>query len=195
MSGFLNVQPVTLWGTTVWLEPLTREHTPALHRHAEPEVFHWMLDWPEDAGYAAFEAWERRGEGIPASLRFAIRRTDTGEPVGSTAYLDIRTDHACLEVGRTWIGRAHQGTAVNPESKYLLLRHAFETLGAARVQLKTDLRNLHSQRAIAKLGAQREGVLRNYQRRADGTVRDTVMYAITDADWPAVKAGLEARLG
>jgi RimJ/RimL family protein N-acetyltransferase len=194
MSGVLDVQPVTLRGTTVWLEPLTLEHAPALHRHAEPEIFHWMLDGPEDTSLAAFEEWERRGRELPASRLFAIRLVETGEPVGSTAYLDIRPAHGGLEIGRTWIGRAFQGTAVNPESKYLLLRHAFETLGATRVQLKTDARNLHSQRAIAKLGAQREGVLRNLQRRADGSMRDTVMFAITDADWPEVKAQLEARL-
>jgi RimJ/RimL family protein N-acetyltransferase len=120
---------------------------------------------------------------------------ETGEPVGATAYLEIRPAHRGLEIGRTWIARPWQGTRVNPESKHLLLRHAFETLGALRVQLKTDLLNLRSQRAIEKLGARREGVLRQYQTRGDGTQRDTVMYSLVAAEWPAVKAGLEARLG
>jgi ribosomal-protein-alanine N-acetyltransferase len=84
---------------------------------------------------------------------------------------------------------------VNPESKYLLLRHAFEALGAARVQLKTDANNLHSQRAIEKLGAVREGVLRQYQMRSNGTLRDTVVYSVVRDEWPRVKTGLEARLG
>ncbi len=114
---------------------------------------------------------------------------------GATAYLDIRPANRGLEIGRTWIGLAHQGTRVNPESKYLLLRHAFEVLGAVRVQLKTDLRNDRSQRAIERLGAQREGVLRKLQCRADGTFRDTVIYALTDDDWPAARSRLEERLG
>jgi RimJ/RimL family protein N-acetyltransferase len=112
-----------------------------------------------------------------------------------SGYLEIRPLHRGLEIGRTWIGRAHQGSRVNPESKYLLLRHAFETLGAARVQFKTDLHNLHSQRAIEKLGAVREGVLRQYQVRSNGTFRDTVIYSVIRDEWPEVKARLEARLG
>jgi aminoglycoside 6'-N-acetyltransferase len=129
----------------------------------------------------------------PASLPFAILQA--GEPVGVTGYLEIRPHHRGLEIGRTWIARAHQGSRVNPESKYLLLRHAFETLEAERVQFKTDVHNLHSQRAIEKLGAVREGVLRQYQVRSNGTLRDTVMYSVVRAEWPEVKARLEARLG
>ncbi|HYG64117.1 MAG TPA: GNAT family protein, partial [Thermoanaerobaculia bacterium] len=129
-----------------------------------------------------------------ASLDFVLRLRETGEPVGCSAYLEIRPAHRGLEIGRTWIARRWQGTRVNPESKYVLLRHAFEALGAVRVQFKTDFNNLHSQRAIEKLGARREGVLRRYQMRANGSFRDTVMYSITDGEWPEVRAGLEARL-
>jgi RimJ/RimL family protein N-acetyltransferase len=111
-----------------------------------------------------------------------------------TGYLEIRPAHRGLEIGRTWIGRAFQGTRVNPESKLLLLRHAFEDLGAARVQLKTDVRNLQSQRAIEKLGAVKEGVLRRYQMRSNGFIRDTMVFSIIAEEWPAVKAGLERRL-
>jgi len=118
----------------------------------------------------------------------------TGEPIGSTSYLDIRPQHRGLEIGRTWIGKRWQGTVVNPESKYLLLRHAFESLGAVRVQFKTDANNIRSQRAIEKLGARREGVLRRYQVRSNGCHRDSVMYSIIDEEWPEVKARLEARL-
>jgi RimJ/RimL family protein N-acetyltransferase len=120
---------------------------------------------------------------------------ESEQPIGLSCYLDIRPFDRGLEIGSTWIARAHQGTAVNPESKYLLLRHAFETLGAIRVQLKTDLRNLRSQTAIAKLGALREGVLRNHMVMADGYYRNSVMFSVIDAEWPAVKAGLVARLG
>jgi RimJ/RimL family protein N-acetyltransferase len=108
--------------------------------------------------------------------------------------MDIRPKHMGLEIGTTWIGRAHQGTKVNPESKLLLLAHAFERLGCERVQLKTDGRNLQSQHAIEKLGAVKEGVLRKHMIMPDGFVRDTVMYSIVAAEWPDVKRGLEARL-
>jgi RimJ/RimL family protein N-acetyltransferase len=132
--------------------------------------------------------------GAADSQLWALVLKETGEAVGVSGYLEIRPPHRGLEVGRTWIGKAHQGTRVNPESKYLLLRHAFEDLGAVRVQLKTDLNNLQSQRAIEKLGARREGVLRKYQTRSNGTIRDTVVYSVIAEEWPAVKTGLEARL-
>jgi RimJ/RimL family protein N-acetyltransferase len=122
-------------------------------------------------------------------------RQETGQSVGVTCYMDIRPAHRGLEIGSTWIARPYQGTRVNPESKYLLLRHAFENLGAVRVQLKTDGRNRQSQAAIAKLGAQREGVLRKHLILQDGYIRDTVMFSIIAEEWPAVKAGLETRLG
>ncbi|HZA14547.1 MAG TPA: GNAT family N-acetyltransferase, partial [Myxococcaceae bacterium] len=128
-------------------------------------------------------------------LPFAILLSDSGEAVGSTSYLDIRTAHRALEIGSTWISPSHQGTQVNPESKLLLLRHAFETLGAVRVQLKTSSENTQSQRAIEKLGAVREGVLRSYQTRQNGQARDTVIYSVIAAEWPRVKARLQRRLG
>jgi len=192
----MDVQPLCLEGWTVRLEPLSAAHAPALWRQADPEIFTWLLEWPRDDSFAAFEEWMRtRVIEAPASLSFAIVLRETGEPVGVTGYLEIRPQHLGLEIGRTWIARGHQGGRVNPESKYLLLRHAFESLGAARVQLKTDANNLRSQRAIEKLGATREGVLRQYQMRSSGTLRDTVMYSVVRAEWPQVKAGLEARLG
>jgi RimJ/RimL family protein N-acetyltransferase len=153
-----------------------------------------MLEWPRDASFEAFEEWFRYSLGRPDSLLFLILDRETGEAVGMTGYLEIRPPHRGLEIGRTWIARSHQGTRINPESKYLLLRHAFEDLGAVRVQFKTDLNNLHSQRAIEKLGARREGVLRRYQVRSSGVARDSVIYSIVVEEWPEVKAGLEARL-
>jgi RimJ/RimL family protein N-acetyltransferase len=115
--------------------------------------------------------------------------------VGTTSYFDIRPEHRGLEIGYTWLGKAYQGTHINPENKYLLLRHAFETLGAIRVQLKTDRRNLQSQAAIAKLGAKLEGTLRKHSIMEDGYIRDAVMFSVIDLEWPEVKAGLERRLG
>jgi RimJ/RimL family protein N-acetyltransferase len=191
----MNVDPVRLEGEMLVLEPLRAEHAPELFPLAEPGLFSHTLDWPADGSREAFEAWIGRCLAAPASLDFVLRLRETGEPVGCSAYLEIRPAHRGLEIGRTWIARRWQGTRVNPESKYLLLRHAFEDLGAVRVQFKTDLNNLHSQRAIEKLGGRREGVLRRYQMRANGTFRDTVMYSITDGEWPEVRSGLEVRLG
>jgi ribosomal-protein-alanine N-acetyltransferase len=190
----MKVEPVRLQGRTIHLEPLTLDHAPGLWPHAGPEIFHWLADLPRDGSYEAFRDWIAEILRKPDSITFAMILSATGEPVGASGYLEIRPAHRGLEVGRTWIGKANQGTRINPESKYLLLRHAFETLGAIRVQLKTDLLNVHSQRAIEKLGAVREGVLRRYQIRSNGVIRDTVMYSILAEEWPEVRARLEARL-
>jgi RimJ/RimL family protein N-acetyltransferase len=120
---------------------------------------------------------------------------ETGQAVGVTSYLDIRAKDRGLEIGFTWLARQHQGSRVNPECKFLLLRHAFDGLAAVRVQLKTDSRNLQSQRAIEKLGAVREGVLRKQMVMPDGYVRDTVMYSVTHDEWPRVRELLAERLG
>jgi RimJ/RimL family protein N-acetyltransferase len=190
----MNVQPVVLEGPTLRLEPLVLEHAPLLWPKSDPEIFRHSLEPPRDASPEAFEDWIRYCLTAPASALWTLFDKATGEAVGNSGYLEIRPPHRALEVGRTWIARSRQGTRVNPESKYLLLCHAFEDLGAVRVQLKTDLNNLRSQRAIEKLGAVREGVLRKYQTRSNGYVRDSVMYSILAEEWPAVKAGLEARL-
>lgn len=194
MLSPMEVTPVRLEGKRLVLEPLRAEDASDLFTIAHPSIFTHTLDWPADESREAFEAWIGRCLAAPASLDFVMRLKDKGEPVGCTAFLEIRPAHRGLEIGRTWIGRHWQGTRINPESKYLLLRHAFETLGAVRVQFKTDANNLHSQRALEKLGARREGVLRQYQVRANGMVRDTVVFSVIAAEWPAVKAALEARL-
>jgi RimJ/RimL family protein N-acetyltransferase len=191
----MNVQPVRLEGPTIRLDPLVPEHAPLLWPKSEPDIYRYTLEWPRDWSAEAFEDWVRYCLERPDALLWTVFVQETGEAVGMTGYLDIRPQHRGLEIGRTWIARSQQGTRVNPESKYLLLRHAFEDLGAARVQFKTDLNNLHSQRAIEKLGAQREGVLRRYQMRSNGSLRDTVMYSILAEEWPEVKARLEERLG
>jgi RimJ/RimL family protein N-acetyltransferase len=117
-----------------------------------------------------------------------------GAVAGMSSYLDVSVDDARLEIGFTAYAPAVWASAVNPEAKLLLLGHAFEALGAGRVQLKTDIRNTRSQQAIARLGARYEGTLRRYQRRDDGSVRDTVLFSITAEEWPAVRDGLRARL-
>lgn len=190
----MKVEPISLEGPTIRLDPTVPEHAPLLWPQADPEIFRYTLDWPRDASLAAFTDWTRDAVVRPAALLYTVFIKETGEAVGTTGYLEIRPEHRGIEIGRTWFGKSFQGTRVNPESKYLLLRHAFEQLGAARVQFKTDRNNLQSQRAIEKLGAQREGVLRRYQMRSNGTLRDTVIYSILAEEWPEVKARLEVRL-
>jgi RimJ/RimL family protein N-acetyltransferase len=116
---------------------------------------------------------------------------ESRKAIGCTRYLDIHPEHRNLEIGGTWYGAPYQGTGVNSEAKYLLLRHAFETLGCIRVQLKTDLRNLRSQRAIERIGAKREGLLREHMILPDGTIRSSVYYSILVSEWPEVKVRLE----
>jgi N-acetyltransferase len=117
-----------------------------------------------------------------------------GTVIGTSSYLDVSVPDARLEIGSTAYDERVWGTAVNPEAKLLLLGHAFDVLGAGRVQLKTDVRNERSQRAIARLGARYEATLRRYQRRSDDTVRDTILFSIVAEEWPAVRAGLNERL-
>jgi len=128
------------------------------------------------------------------SVWFAVIDTATGQAVGVTSLMDIRRGDRGLEIGGTWLTPRVWRSAVNSECKYLLLRHAFEVLGCIRVQLKTDSRNTRSQRAIERLGAVKEGVLRKHMILHDGYTRDTVMYSIVDDEWPVVKARLEATL-
>ena len=131
-----------------------------------------------------------RGETVP----FAVIHQASGQAIGWTTYMDIDVANERLEIGWTWYGRAYWRTAVNTESKLLLLTHAFEELGMGRVQLKTDHLNHRSQAAIGRLGAQREGVLRRHRRRPDGTWRDTVYFSLLAPEWPAAKTRLTARL-
>lgn len=190
----MNVEPVPLHGSTIDLVLLTPDMAPALFARAEPEIFEHTLEWPREWALEGFQAWLVKSLALPESLLYAIVHKEGGEPIGTTGYLDVRREHLGLEIGRTWIAKRFQGTRVNPESKYLLLRHAFETVGAQRVQFKTDANNLQSQRAIEKLGAVREGFLRRYQMRTNGTLRDTVIYSVLAHEWPEVKARLRARL-
>ncbi len=136
----------------------------------------------------AFTARAAKGD-----LIWVVRLND-GTVAGTTSYLDVVPEAARLEIGWTTYTPAVWGGRVNPSAKFLLLQYAFEELGAGRVQLKTDIRNQRSQRAIARLGARYEGVLRRYQPRADGTMRDTVMFSIIAEEWPSVSSGLQDRL-
>lgn len=191
-------RPVLLEGGHVRLEPLEERHRAPLFAAAQlpPDVFTWFLT-DSLTKPAAFHAWfddALRAQSAGSEVAWAVVRRADGRLVGSTRYLDIRRANRGLEIGNTWYVREAQRTAVNTEAKYLLLRHAFEQLGAARVQLKTDERNEASRRAIARIGAEFEGILRRYQVRFDGYVRNTAMFAFTAEDWPAKRARLEAML-
>ncbi len=180
------------------LEPLEPRHAPDLFAVGQDEVVWRYMPQPafktlDDARRMITAAQEQAASG--AQLPFAIVARTTGRAMGSTRYLDIRPKDRGVEIGWTWLGMAAQRTAINTECKYLLLRHAFEALGAVRVQLKTDLRNEQSQRAIERLGAIREGVLRKHMVLWNGVIRDTVYYSIVDTEWPAVRARLESLLG
>jgi len=194
----MDPRPITLEGRHVRLEPLALTHAPDLLAALSHDTAIWRWMTSEPPGTAAemeavlSAALEAQAAG--AEVAFAQIAIEAGRAVGWTRYLNISRADLGLEIGWTWIGKPWQRTAINTEAKYLLLRHAFEDLGAARVQLKTDARNLQSQAAIERLGAAREGVLRKYQRTRGGLLRDTVMYSVLAEEWPAVRDRLEARL-
>jgi RimJ/RimL family protein N-acetyltransferase len=193
----LNVEPVTLTGRYVRLEPLSESHIPDLAVAANDEdIWRYML-YGTIRTEADMRSWvedilnrQRGGTDLP----FAVIHLVSGKAIGATRYLEIRPEHRGLEIGGTWYAVAYQRTAVNTECKYLLLRHAFETLGCIRVQFKTDQRNERSQRALQRIGAVQEGILRNHMVLEDGTFRHSVYYSIIASEWPAVKARLEAFL-
>ena len=186
------IEQVPLEGFGLRMEPDEERHTAGLAHHASQDLFQFFLvGIPaefDEAGMCFHFSELRRTGAVPYVMVL------DGEPVGVSCFLDVRPAHRGLEIGSTWIAKGHQGTSVNPAAKLLLIRHAFEDLGYERVQLKCDGRNFHSQRAIAKLGAIREGVLRRHMILPDGFIRDTVMFSIVAEEWPAVKAGLESRL-
>ncbi|MDE1858764.1 MAG: GNAT family N-acetyltransferase [Thaumarchaeota archaeon] len=187
--------PFALEGTYVRLEPLRRSHAVPLYEAARRMNWGWMLGPLRTRGDVdARIAKGLRGERLDEEYAFAVVLRDGPKVIGSTAYLGVATKHRRAEIGSTWYVPEHWGTVVNPECKYLLLKHAFEDWGAARVQLATDARNLHSQGAILKLGAKYEGRLRNYGVLPDGTLRDTMLYSIVEGEWPAVKRSLIARI-
>lgn len=190
----LEVRPVTLTGTVARLEPLGPEHTEDLFAAAQDtSIWRYMPDDPSRSlgDMRAWIAAALRDRDGGTQLPFAIVERATGQAIGSTRYLNISPRDCGLEVGWTWLAVRAQRTAVNTECKYLLLRHAFEDLGAVRLQIKTDGRNDISQRAIERLGAVREGVLRKHMLVQGTYIRDTVMYSILDSEWPEVKARLE----
>jgi RimJ/RimL family protein N-acetyltransferase len=185
-----------LQGKLARLEPLDECHVPGLlSAAADPATWTWMparLD--HETAIRTWLADALRARDAGTELPFATLEATTGRVVGSTRYMAIVPAHRRLEIGWTWLAPAAWGTGINVESKLLLLTHAFDTLGAMRVELKTDARNERSRAAILALGAEFEGIFRKHMRMPDGRIRDSAWYAITDDDWPAVRARLTARL-
>jgi N-acetyltransferase len=187
--------PCTLEGRFVNLEPLRRDHTDALTVAAGKLDFGWAMNplrSREDVVKRIDHTLEleKRSEGYAFAVQFKPEK----RIVGSTSYFGIVPEHKRAEIGYTWYEQSLWGTCVNPESKFLLLQHAFEDWHAIRMQISTDVKNIHSQRAILKLGATFEGKLRNHAIRSDGSFRDTMLYSITSEDWPKVKSNLQNRL-
>jgi RimJ/RimL family protein N-acetyltransferase len=196
-SAIVEVNPVILPGRFVRLEPLTIGHAPGLAEVGlDDEIWRLMpygqMRTPEDIRRWVELVLARQATGT--DLVFAVIHLASGRVAGSTRYLNISPPDRSVEIGGTWYGADFRRTAVNTECKYLLLENAFEKLNCIRVQIKTDLRNERSQRAIERIGAIREGVLRDHMILPDGTIRSSVYYSILKAEWPGVRARLAALL-
>lgn len=189
-------EPCTLETTGVRLEPLSQQHVDGLEAAARDGEL-WQLrvtSVPEPGDTAAYVEAALKGRDDGHMLPFAVRDLASGAVIGTTRYHDIVPAVERLEIGYTWYGKRWQRTHVNTTCKLLLMTHAFETLGAQLVGWRTDNFNFASQRAIERLGAKRDGVLRHHALRRDGTVRDTVMYSVSAGEWPEIKAHLHYQL-
>ncbi|HEX4919971.1 MAG TPA: GNAT family protein [Candidatus Bathyarchaeia archaeon] len=190
-----NLGPCTLEGKFVRLEPLRKRHLAELFEASKKLDWGWMLAplrSRRDVVKRVEEARRRESKG--EAYVFAVHLKQDKRIVGSTSYFGIVPQHKRAEIGYTWYEQDLWGTFVNPECKFLLLRHAFEDWHANRIQISTDVNNAHSQKAILKLGASYEGTLRHHSIRPDGSIRDTMTYSITSDDWPRIKPKLKSRI-
>ena len=188
------VTPVTLTGRRIRMEPLEERHLEDLGRvAADDAVFRWITNMPMDE--AALRSWydqTKASADAAVEVPFATIDLASERAIGSSRYMTIAPEHRRLEIGWTWLGTAFQRTGVNREAKLLQLTHAFETLGAERVEFKTHARNVASRTALLGIGATFEGVLRHHTIMPDGSNRDSAFYGVIAPEWPAVKARLEA---
>jgi N-acetyltransferase len=198
-ASVLNiVTPLTLEGSVVRLEPIRGDHAQLFWEAAKDavdDIFRWIpypVKTPEDFQKLVAKALGEQEVG--ESVVFATVERASGRVIGSTRFMNIDRANRRVEIGSTWIVPAWQRTAINTEAKYLMLRHAFETWGCVRVELKTDALNAKSRNAILRLGAKEEGTLRKHVVTWTGRVRDSVYYSILDTEWPPVKSRLEAYL-
>ncbi len=191
----MDIRPVVLDGRHVRLEPLSLAHHEPLAAVLDPTLLQWFPRPATNSAdlrefIAASLEDQKRGQALP----FATIDRVTGRPVGSTRFGNIDRANRRLEIGWTWLGRAWQRTAINTEAKLLMMAHAFEALGAIRVEFKTDALNAQSRAALARLGAVEEGYFRNHMITADGRIRNSVWFSVVESDWPRVKRDLEGKL-
>jgi RimJ/RimL family protein N-acetyltransferase len=189
----MSMQPVVLEGRYVRLEPLSPDHVPALWAVSDdPELYRYkpyVLRSAADLRRFVTTAQEQHAAG--AGLSFATIARDANEVVGSTSFLVADWGHRRVEIGATWVTPRRQRTPINTDAKYLMLQHAFETLGLLRVEFKTDSLNTKSRTALLRIGATEEGTFRNHMVMPDGRSRHSVYFSIINSEWPAVKARLE----
>ena len=195
------IEPITLRGKYVTLEPLAREHHDGLVAAAsDGELWNlWYTSVPRPEGMRVEIEQRLAAQEAGSMLPFTTRLNDpeTGEPgriIGMTTYCNMVPELPRLEIGYTWNAASVQGTGTNPDSKRLLLAHAFEALGCVAVEFCTHWMNMQSREAIARLGAKQDGILRAHRRMPDGSLRDTVVFSILAAEWPQVRNGLDCRL-
>jgi RimJ/RimL family protein N-acetyltransferase len=193
----MKIEAVILEGQFVRLEPLAPTHAgPLSIVGLDPDLWKWTIDslrTPEE-----MRAWVQKAVDEAAAgraLPFATIERATATAIGSTRFMNIAMPDKRVEIGSTWVAGPWQRTAANTEAKLLMLRHAFETLGCIRVELKTDRLNERSRNAIRRIGGVEEGILRQHMITSSGRLRDSVYYSILDSEWPAVRDRLEARLG
>jgi RimJ/RimL family protein N-acetyltransferase len=192
----MRIEPVILEGVRARLEPLREDHLDGLSAIGlDPELWRWTVATnrtPDDLRRYVNVALElaRRGEALP----FAIIEGSTGRIAGSTRFGNLDAANRRVEIGWTWLGREFQRTGLNTEVKYLMLRHAFETMECIRVELKTDVLNRQSRAAIERIGGREEGILRSHMITENGRIRDTVYYSILAHEWPTLRPWFEERL-
>ncbi|HVW73551.1 MAG TPA: GNAT family protein [Rhizomicrobium sp.] len=192
----ITLRPVPLERDGIRLEPLSPAHASEIAEAvADGELWKlWFTAVPEPQNVSAYIETALTGQAKGQMLPWAVRDLNSGKVIGSTRYHDILPELDRVEIGYTWYGASHHRSKVNTLCKLMLMTHAFETVGCAVVGLRTDNFNFRSQRAIEALGAKKDGVIRNYRRRRDGSIGDTVMYSILSQEWPGVKRHLEFRL-
>ena len=186
----MRVEPVVLTGETLQLEPLRQEHAQGLYNRGRSADDWRYMPRACFIDMADTRQWIDEAIDAPGQLPFAIVERAKNKVIGSTRYLNIRPEHRSLEIGWTWLGQQWQRTTANTEAKLLLLSHAFDRLGCVRVEFKTDARNARSQRALERIGATREGVLRKHMIVQGNFARDSVYFSVIDSDWPEVRERL-----
>lgn len=190
----LSIKPVTLTGRATRLEPMSIEHARGLFLAASQDIFHFLYIQPSPWTEAGFGAYARTLLTDPNRVPFTIVHQPSGQIIGSSSFLNIRPKDQAVEIGTTWFNTAHWGTTVNPEIKFLMLRHMFETLRVQRVTFRVDARNSRSLSAVRKLGAMQEGVIRRDSIDRFAVCRDMVQFSIIPEEWPGIRSRLIERL-